>query len=515
MAGWTLEVVWMGRTFTWEGVSARLEESWDLFVTSPGVRSVSFRNVVFPPDVNPAKQVLLGRRLDVAVGRLLLDGVLHLESRLDAPIFGGVGHPVAFTLREPPHEDAGEIPGAFDVELYDSGDQSAVRKVRDVRQQHEHVAKFFPQLSGIADSIPWPDVASTSEDRIYQVVFGTPGHGGLDSGGSAVHWPGSPAPLIDTTLNAEKLLAAGHRIEIGGGVDPRVYGPNASGVLTSQQLPVFNEVDANGRIVATVDMSGAVAVDPTVPGKWWIAWSFTDAVPLSGKAGDLLIFLLRQSTLRLDFTRIQSIVPRLNEYLLSGYIDHVVVPWQYISDQLLPILPIAPVSGPDGVYFAMWDPDAPAVDKFVAGPECVFDFEMGYSDAEVVNQYTLRYRYRGDTGGYIGTAIASAQNNLYSAISTQAHGLSAQTHETDVVDDRPTAERICLDQVRMRGTRHLLIGADLSRTRYGHRSVGEMVELTVPRFEMTDQLAFITRLIRDGSSRITAEFAIVDDPLRM
>lgn len=511
--GWTLTISWLGRQFEFHEVLATLSEDWAFFKSGRSVRSASF-SVVFPPDIDPALLVSQGHRLAGATGSLSLDGVVHLIGLLEEPRFGRASHPVEFTVREAESEDGGLIPDTFDVSLYSRADLDRAARIEDARDTFVYLERFFPRLAGAAEALPFPAMAPEHVGRVMTVVWGRSGRGGpgLDSDG-IVTFPATPAPVIDNTPGAEKILVAGHLC--GAGV-VRVWGPDAAGELTSVGATVESAKDAFGRDITRVTTAGLLSVDESrTEDEWYIGWD-SNAEPLPGGAGDVLMLFLRHTTYRLDFNRLGTLVPALNaRYQLAGYLDEQVSPSEWIADHLLPILPIAPVWGRDGLYYAMWDPDAPVVDRFVAGPEAVFDAEMQYSDVAPVNRFQLNYSLRiAPKEQYRRTAMADRTTTVYAAVSEARYGLRTEMLDSDVVQDRETAERIVLEQVRRRALPPLFIGADCRRSRYDARSVGDLVELSIPELSIVDRPAHIVSVTRDGSPTIRVGFALLEDPLR-
>ncbi len=508
MAGWTLKLRWLGRTFTWTGVKASLTESWDLYAESPSPRSVSFTDLAFPPDVNAATLVMGGHRLVGAAATLELDGVVHLAGQISTPRFSE--RFLAFTLKEEWHEDGGSLPGKFLATLEESSNQLAADNLSEVQDTLQYLTRYFPQLSGLEDSLPpFPNVDLKSKNLVYPVVFGRPGF----RGASVTSAPATLAPLVDNGVGTEKVLIAGHPCDFSGSPLVRIYGLNTAGAPASEARTATHELDANGRSVTVVSITGATTIDESQSTEYYAGWSHL-ATGLPNGAGDVLMYVLRPSTVRIDYAKLASVVGYLNTYKLDGYINEVVTPIKWIADQLLPILPIYPVMGRDGLYFAVWDPDTEPVDRITAGPEAVFSHDLQYSDVEIVNDYTLNYGYRADTDDYELAAVGDHLNSAYAAVSLQVYGLRSEVFDADMVNDPETAARIALDKVRMRGFQPLLLDASLSRDLYDHRRPGDLVELTVPALGMTSNLAWIQAMTRDGSSRIAVTFAVVDDLAR-
>ena len=61
--------------------------------------------------------------------------------------------------------------------------------------------------------------------------------------------------------------------------------------------------------------------------------------------GDLLSHVLRRSSLRVDWSRLDGVRPMLNQYRTSGYIDEPVALGQYLSEVLADVFPFAMAAG--------------------------------------------------------------------------------------------------------------------------------------------------------------------------
>ncbi len=71
-------------------------------------------------------------------------------------------------------------------------------------------------------------------------------------------------------------------------------------------------------------------------------------------AGDVLLWMLRRSTVPVDRRRFAALRERLNQYIVGGYVNAEARPWDWVVDHLLPILPLSIVGGPAGSYPILW-----------------------------------------------------------------------------------------------------------------------------------------------------------------
>ena len=112
--GWTLKLQWLGTTFQFNEVEAQISESFDLFVDSPRIRSVSFDDLRLPHDIDPADLIInKGNRLVGAVAWLELDGDEYFRGTVQRPRFGAADEPLSFTISEEPWKDSALFPPNF------------------------------------------------------------------------------------------------------------------------------------------------------------------------------------------------------------------------------------------------------------------------------------------------------------------------------------------------------------------------------------------------------------------
>lgn len=127
------------------------------------------------------------------------------------------------------------------------------------------------------------------------------------------------------------------------------------------------------------------------------------------EAGDVLELILSYSQMRIDYGRIQAIKPMLKSFKIDVAIDEQVKPWEWLRANLLPILPVSLVNGPNGLYFIYWNFEARAEDAIVtldgdADPAIQFADRISTDRGQIKNQFTLDYALSVRTGSYCATA---------------------------------------------------------------------------------------------------------------
>jgi hypothetical protein len=292
-----------------------------------------------------------------------------------------------------------------------------------------------------ADTTDTTNVSSSDAPLAYPLVFGRPGNDAVTRQG---YYGGTPALWLDKTEQNPVVVIAGHRVQA-----TQVYLVHDDDTV-GRRYVVTHTTDRLGRTIATVQAGTGggttldhLAVHPNeeyndglvagpasfIPDdvnttlNLFVAWrdetdstlgalAGDDGALLRG-GGDLLLYVLRNySSLPVDYGRTAAALPQLNAFLFDGYIDDGCVPWDWLSTNILPLLPCSVVRGPDGLFPIVWNPDARECDAVAVLDEDLGDFEFGdrvTSDAgNVTNDFTLRYGYNARTQTYAHTARLGA-----------------------------------------------------------------------------------------------------------
>ena len=319
--------------------------------------------------------------------------------------------------------------------------------------------------SAVVNSDTWPSHADNAADVGYPIVFGEPGVYTLATGASA-NTTGSPAPMVDATVGAEVLLVCMGRVQ-------------------AQNVTIRNEDDGSedsfaiteveddlGQLVSVVSLAtpGALTVDADTA--YHARWDggggiYSDLGELLDGAGSVLIWALRRSSVRVDLAALEAVRQELDQYTLGGYVnDASFSPMDWVADNLLPILPISLVFGPDGLApivhrydYALTDieltlnEDEPGAritdDGVTSSGEPIGGFRLVYAWSVLLERGR---RKRTITGDPEQTAL-NAANIKPDSLCARAFELLAQVDgeatpptieeiETRVVYDEATARRI-------------------------------------------------------------------------
>ena len=367
--------------------------------------------ILMPVDV--AALSAAGHDLALASGELsrLVEGdawesrLVMLAGRVSEPEYGTKDLPIRFSLEDLLFEDASLFPSSTAV-----------------------VSSLTTDTNYLSDAdleVPYP------------FVFGHPGQ--VRTGERVT---GSIAPWQMKATYHHRVVLAGHRVQCN------FVRCNNDGTTTSQVFQVNHTTDKQGREIAVlleatnvaagvtpvtgtayfpgldgtgVPASFQPAVDEDVP--LFVVWEDPDDLGLGGLigesgqlvrgAGDVIETLLRQSSRRIDFGRIRAVKERLNGFKLDFPIGARTSPWDFVRDNLLPLLPVTVTVGPLGLYLSVFDYAATAADAVVSidedtNPGVEVGDYIRTDTTHVANQFSLSYAYSHRVSDYTEKLVMGA-----------------------------------------------------------------------------------------------------------
>lgn len=375
-------------------------------------------SVLWPGDV--AAAVAAGYRLDTAEAELAVwvEGTSYeqrrvlLVGRVMQPSYGAPGEPVSFSVEAPPWNDQGTWPnlyrfqsGATPATMPTSiggGGATTVNLNKDTRS-NGRAAPLVVGNPGNLDKVQRsPTVSEDIEDNEDLWRATAPGSVSSVTVGRTTGTFSVPGMLV----------LAGHATEAGsyGGVDldiatddvPLVNLYNADGEWLTATVPFHTTIGGRTCTVASLVDSFASAASSgtqtTVRGMGTAVlqdvYGFTflsghsdfdtfHGLTNSKQTGplktvhDLLALVLSSSSLPVDWPRLYAALDRLPLFDVEGYIDERVGVWDFVSRELLPLLPMTLRNGPKGLYALTADMGATVADSIGtlrAGVDC---FRLG------------------------------------------------------------------------------------------------------------------------------------------
>lgn len=318
--------------------------------------------------VDVPARIAAGHPLSAATGvlRLWLEGssqvVTLIDGEVRTPDYGHRDDPVTLTLEEAPWIAPTLIPAA----------------------------------SARINSTTWPNHDDERTGDRYPIVLGEPG------GASQGSPHGGPAYYVDTSFLGDKLLIAGHRVAAS---QVRIVN------LTAKNTEVFSvthQADGLGRVCAVVDVSSPSTLTVDEGDDFAVLWGTGsgggmprrgDSTQAERRAGGILEWLLSVSGIRYDAGRLAAARSVLDRYLIDATIsappDKRISPWDWIREQLTPLLPISWSTGPDGIYPVVWRYDAAAADARRAINADSGEAErldaIEYADADPAQEVSVSY----------------------------------------------------------------------------------------------------------------------------
>lgn len=444
---------WAGRR--WE-FTDQIAPTWSETVTigSGGPPAPAELPVTLDLGVDVAELVAEGHDLSEASGELYLDGHRVLWGRAVAPVYGDPTEPtgiVRLTLRQSVVDDSA----------------------------------LYPPATFVVDPKTWPNAPESSMGAVYPIPYGAPG---------AEHGAGSPGVLLEESGGAHQYVLVSGLPVLAGSV--RLIAPERDIV---DDLPILHVADGRGQQVAVVDVLGTAfdADEPIEDGvELWVRWT---SPARSGRAGDVVSEMLALTSGRIDLARTAIAREQLNGYELAFFLGERCRPIEWLGDNVLDVLPMTLVQGPDGLYPAVWRhlTERDAVAHLVIGaPDVVATSPIRYV-GEPCNDYTLRYGVRADTGDYLATAHADqtthhvAERSVLRYRSDVHDGVWAEEQETDVVDDPGTAERIAHERVTRYALRQRTLSVWVDRGVWGRIRAGDPITIADPARRLSRTPAWV------------------------
>jgi len=494
-----------------------LEDAIDLFDVDASQRVASL-TLHLSGIVNVPARIEDGHDLAAASGRLWLwpvgssDRLLLVDGEIVDPSYEGEHDPVALSVREAAEDDRALLPGDDRRVVY--GDAGAA-------------------------GVTWDDTFAHREDldlQWYPLVIGHPGNG--------TAWA---APVL--TMEPDRWIVAGHHCHAA-----TVEIQNAD-TGTSYTYNLSAGVDELGNPITTIDPTSPVS------GDGWDTWSEVRDKPFAARwsaptvaggvitaggdgmpdpwdpfrlhsglrgAGDVLRWLLQQSTIRHDAGRLAVVAEGLNSYKIDTAIsatpDTRISPWAYAADQLIPLLPVSVRTGPGGLYLVRWRFDVSAVDSvasLVRGHNAERTSAIEYQGRDHVAN-SIRVDYGHDliednptasvlvTGDEIEQGRAPYGVSTYPArLSRSRYGVRPFEVSAPVVHDRATAIQIgtWIAAARCAPSRVVSysIPAELAAL-----EPGDVVTLTDDEIAIADRLAHVDAIAWQASGQIGVTLRIFE-----
>jgi hypothetical protein len=447
----------------------------------------------------------------------------------------------------------GHSPLGAELRIYHhpAGSTRRVEKFRGTVTAEDHGTKKDPlSVAASASSAedvgrvhgPWDkqrhiDIVRDDEqqDTWLPVVFGAPGSGSASTDPED-HAYGSPAfgmsqlaaPTDAVTIAAHETRAADTAGTVFYWNKTRDY----SGSINVEHLSTVR-----GETVTIGDITGETPPKWEIGNEIWVDWGASAGGLMANSsgalvrgAGDVLLWMAsRAKGVAVDLPRIESIRDRLNRYKIDvavwGTDGEHVRPLDWVREYLQPMLPIGAVSGPHGLYYAVWDPiatthDAVASIDTEANAARASDVESSEL-VDVVNDITVRYGFDAKSGRptkekrvtgdpVIAAQAGSARLGLWAQRSHQRHGPRvADPVDLMAVWDDATAEMAAAWIER----RHAMVTYSVSfavRPELAWLSPGAVVTVSAKDIGLNSRVALVEAVTPDRSGSVLVRVRVYD-----
>lgn len=246
-------------------------------------------------------------------------------------------------------------------------------------------------------------------------------------------------------------------------------------------------------------------------------------------AGSILEWLLGQSGAPIDHGRFAAAKPLLSAYKLDFTIDSQVTPWEFAQANLLSILPVSIVAGPDGLYPVVWRYDATRRDAI-----CHFDLSsdpyierasnVSYDRDNVYNDFSLKYALSVRTGEFQAEVRLSADDSdgalpsYHCFISQQRYKrpdgssiVSTKSIESTCIYDDATAHMVLGWMARAYALARRRVDYIAPEAVYGWLERGQVVTITDPDLYLTEQVAIVESIKTDGSPMLRFKLLLIEE----
>jgi len=256
------------------------------------------------------------------------------------------------------------------------------------------------------DSTTWPvSAGATIDDAVlgatYPVPFGAPGH----NPSAAFPDPAIPALLVEyqSVGTDDRLVFARGRVQA---IAVELYDETNVPPLREKRT-VKTMLDALGQRVSYVDFIGSALI-ATEGSKYYVGMLADGGTNYGGgtidtrtgklvrSAVEVIEWALRMNGTTVDYASMAQLRSRLGSYYFDGVINSPVVPFDWLRQEILPLMSLVEREGEFGIYYALerWDSDE--VDAGVR-----FDVDAGAirqtaplvlrEEGEIYNQFSIEY----------------------------------------------------------------------------------------------------------------------------
>jgi hypothetical protein len=395
--------------------------------------------------------------------------------------------------------------------------------------------RTIPPAQAVIDTSTWPVTASyTSPDRIQgaalPMVIGCPG---TQASGNPVCVVPCPQAEIRSGVGEGRIVWLG-----GDATTVRVRIKSDDPPTESDETVGSAFTDLLGRTV-----SHCPSNENNPEGEYLVGFSSTNGggityqAELLRGAGGILEWVLREHYAGLvDLGRVAAVRTFLDAYKIDTYINSPVSAWDWLTSEVLPLLPVEMREGSRGIYpalirYNLTERDAVAHIDATSGSGRVDRASPVSTLADIVNEITVEYQPDGESGSaWLARRIVTAQASYVSG-----------NDASDTADARVVGSAICAASQRRYGVRPfrmqagavwdtataIRIAEDVAARRAWPRrtvrytggpwlediAIGQAVTLTDPDLHLSRAVAVVGDVFPEASGA-SVDLILLDDPLR-
>jgi hypothetical protein len=428
---------------------------------------------------------------------------LIIKGWMSEPLFGHPDRPpgyVVFSINSNPHDLAGTF--------IDS----------TMRINSQSMTNFI--------SIHNP-LSSESEDKVYPLVFGTPGVYS-DENQTLSNARGTPGYAISRTnvsQHANEVLIAGHHVAAS---TVRIH---ATGNGAISGLTVTNGFDYYRNPIAYVDVTSQPNSFRSAE-EFWITFNdgagvrnpFATSGVVNG-AGDLMLWACTEADFEVDHGAWYAARDYLNAFKFSGYInDPAVTIWQWMTEiaKFIPTLTIR--NGPHGIYPIIQDlrSNVSSAIAITAGPDFyrTGPLSLEGDQGEIINTVSIDFAFNGKNNVPQNYTVIGEPDpdepqrfsTTHSMLSINRYGVRETAIEAPFIYDKSTAQLVAEAIVQTQGQIPETVEYQAS-IYYSFLNLGDQVALTDEDIYLTDQICTVAGRSWD-SNGWKIRLLIEDDPIR-
>lgn len=511
---WLLELHFAGKSFRWSSSNVTVtrrnpsdEYVYLLGIDPPeyeqvldGIGSTSSERtstveVLFPPEMSAAQLIAEGHEPTFATAELSLwrDGTywedrrVMLVGKVSGMEYGGAYEPVSLTIVEGVLEDASVI-----------------------------------TIPITTDTTRWPTLPDGEEDFPCPIVIGQPGvyfHNGVEHYAPAV--PACGVAITGIPSGVTKVVFAGHHVDAN---DVVVFDAESG----ADFFTVDNTENTLGEKVSQVDISG---VDLDRNGSTYYVALLGDGLSYGGRVlteiGDVCLWALSYTQMRVDQAAWEALAERTKGIKISTYIDETCQPLDWILQEILPLVPVSLVTGPQGLGPVWWNLSPEPKDvlaHFEVGKRSIVrSGRVRVEEGEIVNHVRVevgvderdsRPRVIAEVGAdYDDSGDTPIFGSLHAAVSQTRYGRREIKLESRATWDRTTAETwaqwTLLHRALPRREITLEVGAE-----WLWLPLGAVVTVTDADLFWDGRYALLTGVRVDSEEALTLTLTSFDQPMR-